>query len=73
MKGSLTLAAQAMGGAFGPAIERVGGWLSSAAVKFGIFAEKHPGLMKFFGTILAGAPNFYIPELRTSSECLAAG
>ena len=55
MKGSLTLAAQAMGGAFGPAIERVGGWLSSTAVKFGIFAEKHPGLMKFFGTILAGA------------------
>ena len=55
MKGSLTLAAQAMGGAFGPAIQRIGGWLSSAAIKFGIFAEKHPALMKFFGTILAGA------------------
>lgn len=55
MKGSLALAAQAMGGAFGPAIQNIAGLISSAAVKFGIFAEKHPGLMKFFGTILAGA------------------
>lgn len=55
MKGSLTLASQALGGAFSPAIQTVASLLSSAAVKFGMFAEKHPALVKLFGTILAGA------------------